>query len=1146
MRSASLQLRAVGLILLLVPTAFVRADAGSAPVFESDPVRPIALSPDGTRVFLANAPDGRLEILAVTAQGLRAVGSVPVGLEPVAVAPASDAEVWVVNHLSDSVSVVDVAAEPPRVVRTLFVGDEPRDIVFAGPGGGRAFIATAHRGQNTPFDPQAGTPGLERADVWIFDAAAPGSSLGGDPIAIVPLFGDKPRALAATPDGATVYAAIFHSGNATTTIPAEAICDGGSAAPSCLVDGLVMPGGLPAPNQNLEGTTGPETGLIARYDPVTGAWRDELGRDWRNAARFALPDRDVFAIDALADPPTGTAAVSGVGTILFGLAVNPASGVLYVANTEAINTTRLENEVQGRLHESRITIVDAGVARPRHLNKHIDYPVVPSPPGISAASLSTPLALAVTDDGGTLYVAAFGSGKIGVLDTHQLAEDSFVPDAGAHISVSGGGPSGIALDEPRGRLYVSTRFDVGVSVVDLASRTEIAHLRFHDPEPPEIRAGRSLLYDAVATSSNGEASCAGCHVFADFDGLAWDLGRTDLPVMSNPLELLQTSGRDDEEFHPLKGPMTTQTLRGMSTHGSMHWRGDRSGGNLPGGDPGDERAAFAQFNDAFVSLIGRAAPLADDELERLTDFVLALTLPPNPYARLDGSLTPAQAAGRDAFFQEDCNECHTLDPPLGFFGATGAAAVNSTSPQFMKVPQLRNLYQKIGRVFGILFEPLFDLGDLGDQVRGFGFQHDGSAGRIDDPAGDFLFVFPTGLAPIVGQQITLTDSNAATVAARIDLLIERAATFECDLVAKSVVAGEARGWLRTTAGAFESDRATEVALGDGQLRSRAAVPGQAITYTCAAPGTGTRLALDRDGDGARDRDEIDAGSDPADPASRPTGPSGVASFLLYRAASRANAFFPLGPVQLASAIDDREVDALEPFAVGLPASSAAPPAAPHFASWDAYRLRRSRDETRTTAEILRVINECADVSVRLGRRATLLLPARASEVGPVAPPLESEHDLDPLLCRTATAAGDPSAAGTHLPRGTQIELGDAFQTRRYDVVELTRVCLPAETSGQPRWLRGPRAGEPVALAPAQVRHPERAYVCYRVKRARRFVAQNGCGPALPADRGTTIRPEQPRHAHRTISVADALGSLELESRRELEACFASQVTPTAP
>ncbi|MFY0536535.1 hypothetical protein [Nannocystis pusilla] len=71
----------------------------------------------------------------------------------------SDDEVWVVNHLSDSVSIVDVDSATPYVKRTLLVGDEPRDIVFAGPGKSRAFITAAHRGQNAPFDPKLTTPG---------------------------------------------------------------------------------------------------------------------------------------------------------------------------------------------------------------------------------------------------------------------------------------------------------------------------------------------------------------------------------------------------------------------------------------------------------------------------------------------------------------------------------------------------------------------------------------------------------------------------------------------------------------------------------------------------------------------------------------------------------------------------------------------------------------------------------------------------------------------------------------------------------------------------------------------------------------------------------------------------------------------------
>src|ERR1700758_4207502 len=80
--------------------------------FESGQVRPLALSPDGTRLFAVNTPDDRLEIFDVDAAGLRHRESVPVGLEPVAVTARTDGEVWVVNHLSDSVSVVDVSTAP--------------------------------------------------------------------------------------------------------------------------------------------------------------------------------------------------------------------------------------------------------------------------------------------------------------------------------------------------------------------------------------------------------------------------------------------------------------------------------------------------------------------------------------------------------------------------------------------------------------------------------------------------------------------------------------------------------------------------------------------------------------------------------------------------------------------------------------------------------------------------------------------------------------------------------------------------------------------------------------------------------------------------------------------------------------------------
>jgi len=214
----------IGLIVPVLARAELTDSTQSYTLFESGQVRPLAMSPNNRRLFAVNTPDNRLEVFRVKKNRLIHTASIPVGLEPVAVAARTNREVWVVNHLSDSVSVVELDdnATTGHVERTLLVGDEPRDIVFAGPGRRRAFITTAHRGQNIPFDPQVTVAGVGRADVWVFDAAALGNALGGAPLTIVTLFTDTPRALAVTPDGTRVYAAGFHT--ATRPPPSARRC----------------------------------------------------------------------------------------------------------------------------------------------------------------------------------------------------------------------------------------------------------------------------------------------------------------------------------------------------------------------------------------------------------------------------------------------------------------------------------------------------------------------------------------------------------------------------------------------------------------------------------------------------------------------------------------------------------------------------------------------------------------------------------------------------------------------------------------------------------------------------------------------------------------------------------------------------------
>jgi hypothetical protein len=401
-----------------------------------------------------------------------------------------------------------------------------------------------------------------------------------------------------------------------------------------------------------------------------------------------------------------------------------------------------------------------------------------------------------------------------------------------------------------------------------------------------------------------------------------------------PLINLFTHQPIPEEFHPMKGPTTTQSLRGMLNAGLMHWRGDRTGGHdAPTAQPNsgtfDERAAFTKFQDGFTDLLGRDTFIPDRDMEAFTDFIIQITYPPNPNQPLTNVLTSDQKAGRQLFDRincgipqsdaclaagncppNSCSNCHTLDPRSnpqtaapGFFGSAGNSSF-AFVPQLFKIPHLRNVYQKVG-MFGNPPSPVFltsDTGHQGDQVRGFGILHDGGMDTVfrfmhgisfselfTGPGNDglpvppdgeeerrqleaFVLAFPTNLAPIVGQQITLTSTSAAVAGPRIDLLMARANAGECELIVKGQHRrGQPRevGFFYLGGGRFLPDRVAAPLLTDTVLRQHTGAKGGELTYTCVPPGSGQRLGIDQDGDGVRDGDEREAGSDPADPASTP-------------------------------------------------------------------------------------------------------------------------------------------------------------------------------------------------------------------------------------------------------------------------------------
>jgi hypothetical protein len=349
----------------------------------------------------------------------------------------------------------------------------------------------------------------------------------------------------------------------------------------------------------------------------------------------------------------------------------------------------------------------------------------------------------------------------------------------------------------------------------------------------------------------------------------------------------------------MKGPMTTQSLRGMVNMGPQHWRGDRQGNST---------TAFNAFNVAFPGLVGRdEGEFLPSEMQMFTDFALQIAYPPNPIRQLNNSLRADEQAGATLYNDNmrltdgilPCKGCHTLNPAQGFFGGNGNSSIEGETQEF-KIAHLRNAYQKIG-MFGFPSSPGLVDGPFthqGDQVRGFGFLHDGSIDTVfrflsssvfsvdpteQDNLEAFIMAFDSDLPPFVGQQITRTSTNGATVDGRINAMIAAASAAypskmlgpgatQCNVIVKGIIGGQQRGGVLIPGGLIQTDDGG-APVPEGTIRALSNVAGQELTYSCVPFGSGTRMGVDRDLDGFFDFVEVQAGSDPADPGSIPPPPT---------------------------------------------------------------------------------------------------------------------------------------------------------------------------------------------------------------------------------------------------------------------------------
>jgi hypothetical protein len=428
------------------------------------------------------------------------------------------------------------------------------------------------------------------------------------------------------------------------------------------------------------------------------------------------------------------------------------------------------------------------------------------------------------------------------------------------------------------------------------------------------------------------------------DRLAWDLGDpsgSSVTVSTANRNLGQglfglepgTTTTAFQNYHPMKGPMTTQTLHAIIGMEPFHWRGDRMG--------------LEEFNGAFITLQGDDAMLTAAEMQEFEDFLATITLPPNPYRNFDNSLPTSLplpghyatgkftlAAGaplpvgnavngladyRDQTMRLDnglfsCVTCHTLPTGAGTdtrqpapftfnyqpiaVGPNGEhhlslVSVDGTTNVTVKVPQLRTEYRKVG------FNATQTL-----NTAGFGILHDGSVDSIERFVSEPVFStnsdqmvadltafilalsgsdLPQGAAtsPLeppgppskdTPASVGVQTTAAATAdTALINSMVALADAGKVGIIAKGNVGGVQRGYLYNGSGMWKSDRQAEALLPTAAFLAlaNATTP---ITVTVVPIGLQSRLGIDRDEDGWLDRDEMSVCADPADPLVHPGSP----------------------------------------------------------------------------------------------------------------------------------------------------------------------------------------------------------------------------------------------------------------------------------
>ena len=694
------------------------------PLFASPHASPIAIS--GSHVFVVNTPADTVDVIRADSRKIRA--RVNVGIDPVGIAVRPDGkEVWVSNHVSDSVSVIDSDPDSPTHLQVIATVqqldpetratrfDEPVGIAFAG--NEKAYVALSS--ENT---------------IAVIDVATREVSKR------LAITAQDPRAI--TVRGDRLYVIPFESNNQT----------------------------------QLSGGVGKIDGDLVTFDAFEHSVRVNnvlsLGHVVDIVKHPKAPDRDLFVFDTRTDEIVEV--VDTLGTLLYGLTVD-SKGRVFVAQTDARNEVNGRcgtkkhglKELENRAFSNRITRVDftgESAQKPTFIDLE---PLPPKHPARDQA-LATPFAIRISGDDSTLFVTAAGSDRLFTVDAAS-GEVLGRADVGA-------APRGIALESASGKAsnaWVLNALENSVSLVDVsdsASPKLVDTIPLEDPTHPAVKRGRTA-FNTASASTTGTFSCASCHPDGHTDQLLWVLKT---PIVTGGNQIM---------------PRSTMPIRGLRDTAPYHWDGipgDPYGGNnsanIHGSDPpnsilddpasttrhlidGALATTMSMVGDPTTNDEGKAGALSAAERGDMARFLLSVSYPPAPrraYSNvvsteaekgfklfhIDGDLDPGKVG------PNVCGNCHRLPflvstntPGTGMDAPTWRGA----SDRFLILPQ--------GRLNIIDFDFFAKVADRGTPERSV-WRFSWGGRRRFDPVWDMVLEGSTGYSGSFARQVTLNRASA--------------------------------------------------------------------------------------------------------------------------------------------------------------------------------------------------------------------------------------------------------------------------------------------------------------------------------------------------------------------------------------------------